>query len=171
MSSKQIFLSLGSNIGDRQTHLRNALSALESGGVRIVKCSSLYETEPQQLKEQPWFLNIAVEGETPLFPMQLLHLLLRIEHEEGRKRGPDSLPKGPRTLDIDILLYSNVIIDTPRLTIPHPRLTERRFVLEPLVEIAPQLRHPVEKESLKKALSRVSQQQLRNLGPWRDDAL
>ena len=161
MASKTVYLSLGSNIGDREENLRRACEALEADHVHVLKRSSIYETEPQELAEQRWFLNMALEYETRCFPMQLLTLLQKIERKLGRVRGPSSIPSGPRTIDIDILVFQNIVMQTPKLVIPHPRMLDRRFVLEPLVEIAPELRHPQTKELLSKYLGRVTGQKVR----------
>jgi 2-amino-4-hydroxy-6-hydroxymethyldihydropteridine diphosphokinase len=134
------FLSLGSNLGDRAALLNEALDRLETAGIRVVRRSSIHETEPQDYLDQPRFLNMAIEVETDLTPRELLAAIQKIETEMGRQR---TIPKGPRTIDIDILFYANQVIATPALEIPHPRLTERNFVLDPLQEIAPDLRHPV----------------------------
>jgi len=123
-------------MGERDENLERALALLEREQIHVVARSSIYETEPQDVAAQPWFLNIAVVCETRLFPLQLLTALLRIEREMGRVRR---LPRGPRIIDIDVLLVGSAIIDTPRLTIPHPRMLERAFVLAPLAEIAPAL--------------------------------
>ncbi|MBV9222676.1 MAG: 2-amino-4-hydroxy-6-hydroxymethyldihydropteridine diphosphokinase [Acidobacteriaceae bacterium] len=160
MSVKTVYLSLGSNLGDRQLHLQRAVACLEGEGVKVQRQSSLYETEPQDVARQPWFLNIVVRCETQLFPVQLLKVLQRIERELGRIRA-GAVRRGPRVIDIDILLYGNAVIDTPQLTVPHPRMTERRFVLEPLLEIAPELRHPVTKQLLRKYLDTLTGQQVR----------
>jgi 2-amino-4-hydroxy-6-hydroxymethyldihydropteridine diphosphokinase len=145
---KTAFLSLGSNLGDREALLNDALHRLEAAGVRVIRKSSIHETEPQDLREQPWFLNMAVEVETELLPLELLAVIRKIETEMGRQR---TIPKGPRTIDIDILFYANLIIATADLEIPHPRLTERSFVLDPLSEIAPDLRHPITDQSIREA--------------------
>jgi 2-amino-4-hydroxy-6-hydroxymethyldihydropteridine diphosphokinase len=150
---KTAFLSLGSNLGDREALLKDALQRLEAAGVRVVRKSSIHETEPQDLREQPWFLNMAVEVETGLLPLELLAAIIKIETELGRQR---TIPKGPRTIDIDILFYANLIIATRDLEIPHPRLTERRFVLDPLSEIAPELRHPITGQSIREAQAALS---------------
>jgi len=134
-----IYLSLGSNVGDREANLRAAISALEGAGVRVRRVSSLYETEPVDFLEQPWFLNCVLEGETDVPAQKLLKELRGIEARMGSKK---LIAKGPRLLDMDILLYGDETMDTPELQVPHPRMTERRFVLEPLAEIAPELRHP-----------------------------
>ena len=163
MAQKQAFLGLGSNLGDRTRNLSNALERLEADGVRIVDRSSLYETEPRDVVEQPWFLNQVVKVETALFPIQLLCFLLRVEREMGRERGPKAIPKGPRLIDIDILLYGKAVIETPVLVIPHPAMLERRFVLEPLVEIAPETRHPLTGKLFAAALSQVKGQRCRRM--------
>jgi 2-amino-4-hydroxy-6-hydroxymethyldihydropteridine diphosphokinase len=142
---KTAFLSLGSNLGDRQAFLNEALQHLETAGVHVVRRSSIQETEPQDFRDQPWFLNMAVEVETNLTPQQLLATIQKIETEMGRQR---TIPKGPRTIDLDILFYENLILKTPELEIPHPRLIQRLFVLDPLSEIAPDLRHPVTNETV-----------------------
>jgi len=140
IQSKQIYLSLGSNLGDRAAHIARALELLEAAGVRITRRSSLYATEPVGFTPQPWFLNCCVAAETSLLPCQLLHVTQSIQHSLGRRLRFD---KGPRTLDIDILFYARATIHTRDLTIPHPRLADRRFVLVSLAEIAPSLPHPV----------------------------
>ena len=129
------YLGLGSNQGDRVALLNAALERLEaSGRVRVTKRSSLYETAPVGLTEQPWFVNLAAEVETDLDPQDLLEVVLAAERDLGRVR---TKRWGPRTVDIDILLYDDVQVDTPVLAIPHPEIVRRRFVLEPLLEIAP----------------------------------
>lgn len=137
---KTVYLSLGSNIGDREGRLRAAIERLPAAGVTVLRVSPVYETEPVDYTAQAWFLNLVVEAETVLFPMQLLTRTARIERELGRQRV---VSKGPRTIDIDILLYGHAVVKTSRLEIPHPRMTERRFVLAPLCDLAPNLRHPV----------------------------
>lgn len=156
--AKTVYLGLGSNIGDRERMLEAALAALEAAGVRIRRVSPVYETEPQDLREQAWFLNLVAEAETDLFPLQLLQTIGKIERQLGRKR---TVAKGPRSIDIDILLYGNFIIDTPQLTVPHPRLAERRFVLAPLADLAPDLRHPVSRRSVREMLSGITGQSVR----------
>lgn len=142
---KLVYLSLGSNVGDRRANLQDALARLGAIG-DVVLVSSFYETEPVELAAQPWFLNCAVALETEKMPKQLLAALLQIEQEMGRRRGQK---KGPRSIDIDILLFGSSIIDTKGLTVPHPALHERRFVLEPLAEIAAEARHPVFKRTIR----------------------
>lgn len=146
---KLAYLSLGSNLGDRRANLEEALRRLAAIGT-VTATSSVYETAPVDFTRQPDFLNVAVILETKKMPRQLLHALLEVERALGRKRAAKAHPeKSPRTLDIDILILGSAIIDTPELTIPHPRLHQRRFVLEPLAEIAPDLRHPVLKRTMR----------------------
>ena len=147
------FLSLGSNIGDRAKNLRTAIAALVDAKVRVRQVSSFYETEPVDLREQPWFLNCAVQGETELPPLELLRALREIESRMGSKK---LLPKGPRLIDLDILLYGDETIGTPELQVPHPRMLQRRFVLAPLAEIAPSLKHPSWKGTTSQLLADVS---------------
>jgi 2-amino-4-hydroxy-6-hydroxymethyldihydropteridine diphosphokinase len=137
---KLIYLSLGSNLGDRAANIERAIAALPEAGVRVLRRSSLYETEPVDFLAQPWFLNCVVEAETSLMPRQLLHALQEIERTFGSRKR---VPRGPRLVDLDILFYASSVIRTEEMEIPHPRMTERRFVLVPLGELAPELRHPV----------------------------
>jgi len=139
MANHTVYLSLGSNLGDRAGNLRAAIAALPGVGVSATKVSSLYETEPVDYLEQPWFLNCAVEAETALTPLDLLRALRGIEVQLGSQK---EFAKGPRLLDMDILLYGDEAIDLPELQIPHPRMLQRNFVLAPLAEIAPTLKHP-----------------------------
>ncbi len=157
---KTVYLSLGSNLGDRERNLRQALRLLKDAGVRAQRVSSVYETEPLELRDQPRFLNVAVQAETELFPKQLLARIRKIEFELGRKR---LRPKGPRTVDIDILLYGDAVIETGELTVPHPRMTERRFVLEPMAELAPDLRHPTMRRTMRELLAATAGQGVRKI--------
>jgi 2-amino-4-hydroxy-6-hydroxymethyldihydropteridine diphosphokinase len=133
------YLSLGSNVGNREQQLRTAMGELARHG-NVVRVSSLYETEPVEFTQQAWFLNCAVAFETTAAPAVLLQTVLSIEREMGRHRTQD---KGPRTIDIDILLFDQLVVNEKGLTIPHPGMAQRRFVLEPLAEIAPDIVHPV----------------------------
>ncbi len=142
---KTVYLSLGSNLGDREANLRAAIAGLAVLG-EVTAISSVYETEPVDFTQQPWFLNCAVALTTEKMPRQLLAGVLKIEQQMGRRR---TQPKGPRLIDIDILLFGSSIIDTAQLTIPHPAMHQRRFVLEPLAEIAPEARHPVFKRTVR----------------------
>ena len=147
---KGIYLSLGSNIGERAGNIARAIAELPGRGVRVVKRSALYETEPVEFLAQGWFLNCVVEVETDLVPGELVRALLEIERGMGRKRV---LPKGPRIIDMDILLFGPLAVREKDLEIPHPRMTERRFVLVPLAEIAPSALHPVLKKSVAELLA------------------
>src|SRR5271157_5644780 len=138
-SMTTVYIALGTNVGDRDHNLREAVRLLKDAGIRILKVSSIYETEPVDYLEQPWFLNAALEAQSNLAPIELLHKLRGIESAMGSKKP---FAKGPRLIDLDILLYGNEMITTPELQVPHPRMLDRRFVLAPLVEIAPNLRHP-----------------------------
>ncbi|HXM15140.1 MAG TPA: 2-amino-4-hydroxy-6-hydroxymethyldihydropteridine diphosphokinase [Candidatus Eremiobacteraceae bacterium] len=139
MSAEIVYLSLGSNIGDRAANLNAAIAALPDAGVRVRKVSAFYETEPVDYLQQDWFLNCVVEGETEQPAGTLLPNLREIEIRMGSKKV---IAKRPRILDIDILLYGDQTIATPELQVPHARMTQRRFVLVPLVEIAPDVQHP-----------------------------
>jgi 2-amino-4-hydroxy-6-hydroxymethyldihydropteridine diphosphokinase len=139
MTEKTVYLSLGSNVGDRERNLHAAIAALAEVGVRVTRVSSSYETEPVDLREQPWFLNCVVEGVTMVPAVTLLKEMRKIEARMGSQK---LVPKGPRLIDLDLLLFGEETIDTPQLQVPHPRMTERRFVLVPLAEIAPKLKHP-----------------------------
>jgi 2-amino-4-hydroxy-6-hydroxymethyldihydropteridine diphosphokinase len=142
---KTVYLSLGSNVGDRETNLRTAIEKLKEIG-NPVAVSSFYETEPVDVASQPWFVNCAVKLDTEKMPRQLIAAILALEQGMGRQRKQK---KAPRTIDIDILLFGSSIIEIPSLTVPHPRMHERRFVLEPLGEIAPDARHPVFKRTVR----------------------
>jgi 2-amino-4-hydroxy-6-hydroxymethyldihydropteridine diphosphokinase len=133
-----VYLSLGSNLSDREANLRAAIAALPQAGVRVTQVSSLYETEPVDYLDQPWFLNCVVEAETNLESHALLRVLHAIEAQLGNKKD---FAKGPRKIDLDILLYGSETVATSDLQVPHPRMLQRRFVLTPLNEIAPHLKH------------------------------
>jgi len=134
-----VYIALGTNVGEREANLLQALRLLPESGVHIRRVSSIYETEPVDYLDQEWFLNMVLEAQTELDALDLLSALRVIEARMGSKKA---FAKGPRKIDLDILLYGSETIDTPELQVPHPRMLERKFVLIPLAEIAPGLRHP-----------------------------
>ena len=146
---KRAYLSLGSNTGDRATNLPEAITRLSQVG-KVVAVSSFYETEPVEFTSQPWFLNCAVGIDTDKTANELLQAALAIEQAMGRKRTQE---KGPRNIDIDILLFEDEVVDEKGLKVPHPGLTSRRFVLEPLAEIAAAARHPALKKTVLELLA------------------
>ncbi len=145
---KTVYLSLGSNVGDRKANLQEAVRRLAEIG-EVVRVSSLYETEPVEFVHQPWFLNAAVELRTQLMPLRLMSAVLAMERRMGRRRV---VAKGPRIIDIDVLLMGSNVIERADLTVPHPAMHERRFVLEPMAEIAPEVRHPVLRRTMRELL-------------------
>ncbi|MGH9719396.1 MAG: 2-amino-4-hydroxy-6-hydroxymethyldihydropteridine diphosphokinase [Bryobacteraceae bacterium] len=157
---KTVYLSLGSNLGDREQMIQRAVGRIHAPDLAVKLVSSIYETEPIGPKHQGWFLNAVAEVETDLFPLQLLSRLQKVELELGRKRLAS---QGPRSIDIDILLYGGFVIRSARLVVPHPRMHERRFVLEPLAELAPELRHPGLRSTIRELLSKVLNQSSRKL--------
>jgi 2-amino-4-hydroxy-6-hydroxymethyldihydropteridine diphosphokinase len=155
-----VYLALGTNLGDREGNLERAIERLNEGRITVVRRSSIYETEPRDVMDQPWFLNMVVECETRFFPKQLMGKLLRIEKQMGRNRGGGVVLRGPRLIDIDVLLFRDAVMETTELTVPHPRMHERRFVLEPLLELAPDARDPRTGERFRKALAAVRGQKI-----------
>ncbi|MCD8198628.1 MAG: 2-amino-4-hydroxy-6-hydroxymethyldihydropteridine diphosphokinase [Phascolarctobacterium sp.] len=141
-----VYIALGSNLGDREENLKTALKKLEEKGLEIIKVSSFFETEPYGVKNQPMFLNAACGVKTNLPPEGLLKLLLSIEQEMGRKR---CRRWGERNIDLDLLFYDDIVLNTQDLILPHPDLQNRDFVLAPLMEIAPDFLHPVLKKTIK----------------------
>jgi 2-amino-4-hydroxy-6-hydroxymethyldihydropteridine diphosphokinase len=155
METERVFLSLGSNVGDRAANIHQAENNLVESGIEIINRSSWYQTEPVEREDQPWFLNTAIEVKTDLSPFALLACCKEIEFRLGRKQG---LRFGPRNIDIDILLFGNVIISTEDLIIPHPRLDQRQFMLVPLLEIASQLIDPRDNIAFINKLTRLNKQ-------------
>jgi 2-amino-4-hydroxy-6-hydroxymethyldihydropteridine diphosphokinase len=146
----KVYLSLGSNLGDRAQNIARSIEALAARGIRLMKQSSLYETEPVELRAQEWFLNSVIEVETNKTPQELMQQVLEIERGMGRIR---TAPKGPRIIDMDILLYGSKTVREPNLVIPHPRMADRRFVLVPFAEIAPDAVHPTYKKTIAELLA------------------
>jgi 2-amino-4-hydroxy-6-hydroxymethyldihydropteridine diphosphokinase len=157
---KLVYIALGSNLGDRAENLRLAREQIESPDLRVLRASSTYETAPRDVEDQPWFLNQVIECETDLFPRQLLGRLQKIERAMGRKR---TIAKGPREIDLDILLFGNAVMKAPELEVPHPRLAERRFVLEPLAELVPDKKHPGTRRTMREMLASVTGQVVRKI--------
>ena len=157
---KVVYIALGSNIGDRAENLRQAREQIAVPDLRVLRASSIYETAPRDVKDQPWFLNQVIECETDLFPRQLLARLQKIEKSMGRKRR---IAKGPREIDLDILFFGDAVVKAPELEIPHPRIAERRFVLEPLAELAPEKKHPGSRKTVREMLASVANQAVRKI--------
>lgn len=150
------YIGLGSNLGDRAGNLLSAIRGLMDSGLEVSRLSRIYETEPVETFPQAHFLNMVCElnGDLPA-PEELMSVLLKVEGKLGRTR---EIPGGPRTIDLDLLLYGNEVLDTPNLLLPHPRFHQRRFVLEPLAELAPTMVHPVLKQSIAELLGAQASQ-------------
>jgi 2-amino-4-hydroxy-6-hydroxymethyldihydropteridine diphosphokinase len=157
---KLVYIALGSNLGDRAEYLRQAREQIDTPDLRSLRASSIYETAPRDVEDQPWFLNQVIECETDLFPRQLLVRLQKIERAMGRKRR---IAKGPREIDLDILLFGDAVVKAPELEVPHPRMAERRFVLEPLAELAPEKKHPGTRRTMREMLAGVANQAVKKL--------
>jgi 2-amino-4-hydroxy-6-hydroxymethyldihydropteridine diphosphokinase len=151
MPTNIVYLALGTNLGDRPGNLRDATAALLPV-VTVLDASPVYETQPWGMTDQPAFLNMVIKGDTYLGPLELLKHLKRMETQLGRL---PAVRYGPRKIDIDILFYADLILDTPELTIPHPSLHERAFVLVPLTDLAPDLVHPVFGKTVRQLLAGV----------------
>lgn len=150
---KRVFLSLGSNLGNRSGNIKGALDALGAAGIEVRRVSSFYRTEPVEFRQQPWFVNCVAEVETELLPLQLLKAVQNVERALGRRR---TINKGPRKIDIDILLYENFVVRSAALTIPHERMAGRKFVLAPLRELEAGLRHPVTERTVMEMLNETA---------------
>jgi len=153
-----VYLSLGSNLGSRDSNLKRAIELLHGPELRVARISPVYETAPVDMPDQPWFLNIVVQAETTLGPGELLARTQAVEQALGRKRAA---PKGPRKIDVDILLYGTSTVDEADLKIPHPAMGQRRFVLEPLADLAPDLCHPVDGRPFREMLAATLDQPAR----------
>ena len=147
-----VYISLGSNLGERENYLAQARKAIEKS-FNLPRFSKIYETEPVDLKDQPWFLNQVAEFQTDLAPETLLEWVRALEAQAGRQR---EIPKGPRTLDVDILLYDDWVLDVEELVLPHPRLEYRRHVLVPLAELTPERCLPMSQKTVSEALEQVA---------------
>lgn len=154
---KTVYLSLGSNLGDREASLRAAVERLD-----VRRASPIYETSPVDFTAQPFFLNMVVETATDLTPLQYLARTQAIERDLGRVRG---IPKGPRAIDIDILMFDTRLVQSQRLEVPHPRLHERRFVLTPFADLAPDLVHPITGRTIRQMLDALPDGDL--VQPWK----
>jgi len=144
------YIGIGSNLGNREDNCEKAISLLSENGLNIVKMSSMIETEPWGMPDQPAFINMAVSFKTILSPEKLLALCKKIETDIGRT---ETIMWGPRMIDLDILFYDDLVMEKPGLSIPHPHIKDRAFVLKPLAEIAPDLIHPLLKKSIKELLT------------------
>ena len=155
---KTVYIGIGSNLGNRAANLLQARERLHADGIKTIRASSIYETAPRDMENQPWFLNQVIEAETDLEPGPLLERLIATESAMGRQR---TVPKGPRLIDLDILLYADNVIELPNLRVPHPHMHQRRFVMEPLAELAPDLSDPRSGRTMSQLLELVKDQVLR----------
>ena len=157
----KLYLALGSNIGDRAANLKAAIKAIKPE-VNTTKCSPVYETPPWGYDDQPRFLNQVIEAETDLSPGELLSHLKETEKLLGREK---TFKNGPRVIDLDIIFYDDLVVNSPPLVIPHAHMQERAFVLIPLAAIAPDFRHPILKESVSELLAKVDQSGITEFSP------
>jgi 2-amino-4-hydroxy-6-hydroxymethyldihydropteridine diphosphokinase len=162
MTSRLVYVAMGSNVGDRASTLACGVEELNRVGLRVLRQSSFYATQPVGGPPQAWFLNAVVEAETAWMPLRLLHALQRIERTFGRRR---MVVGGPRTLDLDLLFYGGSVIHSRELEVPHPRLHLRRFVLAPLAELAPALNHPVMHKTISELLAQSADSS--QVRPWK----
>ena len=150
-----VYLSVGSNLGDKLENCRSGIAAMtRSANIRLIDQSPIYRTEPVDYRDQDWFVNYAVKIETDLDPLSLLNLLKSIEQKAGRV--PHSVPFGPRVLDLDIIFFDDVVQNDSKLTIPHPRMHKRRFVLKPICDIDPDINHPVLQQTMRYLLENIA---------------
>ena len=147
-----VFIAIGTNLGDKEENIRQSIKKMEQNNIHIIKKSNVYKTMPYGYKNQPVFLNCVVQAETMLSPEELLYVLLSIEKQMGRKR---KIHWGPRIIDLDIIFYDNLIINSSNLKIPHPDMQNREFVLKPLCDIAPNFVHPVLHKTVKELLKEL----------------
>ena len=162
MPNQSAYVSLGSNLGDRAGNLLLAIRGMLSAGLDVTRLSQVYETEPVETFAQRLFLNMVAEVRATIDPEEMMSRLLQVEESLGRTRD---IAKGPRTIDLDLLLYGDQIVDSKLLTLPHPRFHLRRFVLVPLAELAPQFVHPMLKETVRELLEQLSDDA--QVRPWR----
>jgi 2-amino-4-hydroxy-6-hydroxymethyldihydropteridine diphosphokinase len=153
MNPRLVYIAMGSNVGNRAAMLARAVEEMNRAGLRVLRQSSLYATQPVGGPPQAWFLNAVVEAETDWMPLRLLHALQRIERALGRRR---MVIRGPRTVDLDVLFYGGSVIHSRELEVPHPRLPLRRFVLAPLAELAPALSHPLLHKTIAELLAETA---------------
>jgi len=149
----KVYIGIGSNLGDREKNIKEAISLINAySSINVVKISSIYETEPVGFKEQNWFLNLVIEVETTFLPQELLAILKQVEAKLGKKI---ERKWGPRTIDLDILLFNDIILELPDLQIPHKLMHKRTFVLVPFAQIAPNVKHPVLNKTIQELLGLV----------------
>lgn len=154
---KTVYIGIGSNKGNRINNIKKSIKLMEENNIKIQKLSSFYETSPVGKTDQSWFINCVIKGKTDSTALELLNTLQKIERKLHRKRKEKW---GPRTIDLDLLLYNSDVIKTRDLTIPHPLMHSRKFVLKPLLEISPKLRHPEYKKSFSSMFKKISSDEI-----------